>query len=214
VTTQSDAASQAAAEQNAIVTDQTLQTASVTLKPGFNNLFVPRDEVGWDVKPFKDKGLVVYDFNPDGSKTWQLSSKDQIPSLKPGIGYYIYNPTNQDISVIVSTAGTNDIRTLRAGWNLLANSTSLYAKLSDLIYQIPKPDQPTCSKASCMMQTSLLEYFNKTVTQNLAYKNLFMIKDASATTADKAFDTIEVTPDNVNNLTFAPGDVFWMYQWK
>jgi hypothetical protein len=203
----------AVAENNAL-TDQNLIDHTITFKHGFSTIFVPRDEAGWDIKPFIDKELIVYDFNSDGSKTWKLSSKNEIPYLAPGIGYYVYNADAEDVSVITSAAGLSDVRPLRPGWNLLANSTSLYAKLTDLLYKVPKPDQPACAKASCMMQISLFDMFSKTVANSLAYKNLFLIKDSSATSAEDAFETIEVTNDNKDNLVFAPGETFWLYKWK
>ena len=200
--------------ENGIQTSEKLNNLSVTIRPGFNTVYVPRDDASWSVEPFKSKGLVVYDFNSDGSKSWRLSSKNQVSIMKPGFGYYVYNPDQDEAIVIVSVAGIADVRPLRTGWNLLANSTSLYAKLTDMLYKVPKPDQPKCAKAGCMMQISLFEYFNKTIAQNLAYKNLFVIKDSAATTADKAFETIEVTAENADNIVFAPGDIFWLYQWK
>ncbi len=65
-----------------------------------------------------------------------------------------------------------------------------------------------------MMQISLFDMFSKTVANSLAYKNLSLVKDSSATSAEDAFETIEVTADNADNLVFAPGDTFWLYKWK
>lgn len=185
------------------------------IKNGFSAWVVPDDYDALDGKSILDAGMYVYQFNYSGSETWEIySAGSALPVMYPGVGYYIYNP-KEDNSVNLSEAATapeSSARVMKKGWNLVANSSNSELKLSDATYTVVKTGSVTCQEGdeSCSEKITLRELLST----RRVYSKIYAIKDETATSATSAFKMLEIAEDNLDATTINARTAYWVYLYK
>jgi len=158
---------------------------------------------------FYDAGMTVFGF---GEKKWRQSDRQQpTTELYPGYGYYVYSPTAQTVTNTFTDQympGLLGGAVLSKGWNLFGNSSDQAKTLSELqIYISNGNTTSTCSVLPWCL------YDLKTISQvtDKIYHKIVVIKDGTATDADKAFDYIELKGKDPASISIPAHTAFWVY---
>lgn len=195
-------------------TSTTTQTATplftIDIKHGYNAIYVQQ---AMGVQKFLNAGMVVFDYNYNGDKNWRQTSKgDNISELYPGTGYYIYYE-GSDTSIVVTEddlTSSGKIFSMKKGWNLLSSQTGGYLK--DIKVRVLKTGYvSSCNRTDCTNEKTLKDLFLGDISSKQAYGKIYLVKDQSATDSTEAFEMVEVTEENIDQIELSDESIFWVY---
>ena len=168
------------------------------LKNGLNAISIPKDRKAILTQRLKDAGMTIFAYNLQGDKKWSTN----FDTFNHWIGYYIYNPgADRAIDVDISPNESGERMFLSAGWNLLANSSNNDMYLSDLQYY--SAGNPQTGKS-----------IKDLILENRAYASIYVVANPYAADANDAFEKINVTSANINQVTIPANRLFWLYLFK
>lgn len=206
------------------------------IKHGWNVVHVPQALETISATSLIKEGLMIFEFNTTGTQKWRISMPGGSANrtiLQRKIGYYIWNegPDKTVTANKVTPNANHQIGVIRMGWNLLANSHNANKKLSEIYYRTvianhggkcQDPNSTDCLKMkrctddydNCSKFQTIKELLTGDATTKRGYGKIYVIVDESATTADKAFQVIDVTADNIDTIEIPAGKAFWFYLFK
>lgn len=184
---------------------------SLTLRKGFNAVYLPSSVKHLFTSQLKSAGMTVWTFNQVGEKDWATTGAIT-EKLDHKLGYYIQNPGEQktvNITLPITTAEESPHK-IYPGWNLLANSSTSAMKLNQFRFiREFCPASGTCEAGVTQYLSDLSWGIEK---EKKAY-GIFIIADPYASEADKAFQFIDVNDTNKNTIEIPAGKLFWVYVW-
>lgn len=196
----------------ATTTTTTTSTASpytFTIKNGYNAIMVGG---GYSISPFTNAGMVVFDYNRNGDKKWRSTARgDKIGMVRPGLGYYVYNPgPERTINLGDVPMDDQTLAVVKKGWNLLGTKDG--GKLSQINVHVLNPGQANaCNTLACARATNLKALFEGTPSTRKAYGKIYKVADGNASNAATAFSVIEITADNIDKVEIPSGSMYWVY---
>ena len=179
------------------------------LKTGFN---VINNETTTSSELITAAGNVLFDFNATGNKQWLKSTNQEVGNLRPKTGYYVYAFKDGCYAPEKVSANSNNTPTIRRGWNLLANGTDKSLPLSEMSYSALKTGQENnCVDSQCFESKTLNQLLSGTDQTSRAYRTIFSIKNTGTADPNEAFQTIQVTSDNLSTVKIPAKTAFWLY---
>lgn len=184
---------------------------SLTLKKGFNAVYLPSSVKHLFTTQLKSAGMKVWTFNQLGEKNWATTGATT-EKLDHKLGYYIQNPGEQKTVNITQpiTTPEESPHKIYPGWNLLANPSTNPMKLNQFGFiREFCPASGTCQAGITQYLSGLSWGIEK---EKKAY-GIFIIADPYASEADKAFQFVDVNDTNRNTIEIPAGKLFWVYVW-
>lgn len=190
----------------------------ITLRKGFNEIFVP-EEVGYvNTAGAQKDGLKIFEYDTtisdDPSKSWNTDVK----SLKPGTGYYIHNSGDTGRKIRLAkrptiAAGEKDT-VLKKGWNLLSHSGEESIRFSDyqILAAMPGWSGGCDVVGLCVENKKMSELILTEGKETRVYSKVhFLVPDTDPLKLRKLVEADLSKNDNLNKIELRQGQMFWVY---
>lgn len=153
-----------------------------------------------DTTPFINAGLEIFQYNALSENKWISTARgDNIPYMKAGIGYYIYNP-GVTIGVEIKKIDVAETAMIKAslqkGWNLVANSTEKSLNLGEIIHSVVAGEDKTM-----VAMAKADEIHNR----------MYLIQDGTATEATKAFKLLNPLATDITAQIVGSLKPYWVF---
>jgi len=192
----------------------------IPIQKGFTYFDIPQNWGTVEIDAARSSSdSTIWQYNWFGDQLWQPTPhKVAVTTLRPGVGYYV--STNSDNQSLVFKAKSDDgaIPMIKPGWNLLSNSSTAPIDIASKKVRVLKAGQDTaCNTASCAEEVKTIK---ELVDQSIVYDQIWLIRNATAADAAKAFGN---PLDSRQNGAQIPGadptqpthtQGYWIYSWE
>lgn len=192
---------------------------NISVGRGYTYFNIPNDWGTVDIdKKASDTGLTIWQYNWFGDKMWQpVQRAVEVTTLRPGMGYYVSTQSDDQMIVFLESDSDDGIPMIKPGWNLLSNSSVSAIDIGTQKVRILGSGQSSgCNNSICADNTQTIKDL---VGKGAIYKNIWLIRDATATDASTAFgDPVDASLSGSvipgaksNGSTDSQG--YWIYSW-